>query len=338
VLIALLTFVLITAACFAVLMLFVRGGSNRDSDVPAVGGRRPLVFGGLTHALAGIFPAAPQTRDLYSRVLRQAGHYHSQSVAEYLSIRSALTIGMLLLTVAAVVVLTQPGEPAMWQIGFAGLLLTMLMFTLPRIVLEAMAKARVQRVEESLPDAMDMVTMCVSAGLPLQQAIGRVSEELRSSHPDLAYELRIVGRQTEVGSLRSAVQRFAQRMDVPEIQSVASLVSQAEQQGASVSAAFRTFSDQVRLTRRHRAEEAGNKTAFKMLFPIVFCLAPAVYLILLSPAVIELRDFFRREGVYRTALQNPQQQVDYVGADNATGPSNAVNPATPAPQSSRVTP
>jgi len=334
---ALIAFVLISAVCFGTLMLFVGSGSNRESDVPSPqGGRRPLIFGALTPALAGVLPVRAETRAVYSRFLRQAGHYHSQAVSEYLSLRNALVLGVLLLTVAAIVALTQPGDAAMYQLGAAGLVLIVLMYTLPRLGLEAMAKARMQRIEESLPDAMDMITMCVSAGLPLQKSIGRVSEELRSSHPDLAFELRIVGRQTEVGSMRSAVQQFADRMDVPEIHSIASLVSQAEQQGASVAAAFHGFADQVRLNRRQRAEESGNKTAFKMLFPLVFCLAPAVFLILLTPALIDLRDFFRREGPYGAMLQNPQQQMQVITSDMPA--TSTVVPPLPPPGGGAVVP
>lgn len=330
-LVVLIAFILITAVCFGCMMLFVGAGSNRESDVPSSsGGRRPLIFGALTPALAGVLPVRPETRAIYARFLRQAGHYHSQAVSEYLALRNALVLGVLLVTVAAIVVLTQPGDPAMYQLGIAGLVVMILVYTLPRLGLESMAKARTQRVEESLPDAMDMVTMCVSAGLPLEQAISRVSEELRTSHPDLAFELRIVGRQTEVGSLRSAVQHFADRMDVPEIHSVAALVGQAEQQGASVAAAFHGFADQVRLNRRQRAEEAGNKAAFKMLFPLVFCLAPAVFLILLAPAILDLREFFRREGPYGAMMQNPQQQIQAINANAATSPNPL--PAAPAPR------
>ncbi len=129
----------------------------------------------------------------------------------------------------------------------------------------------------------------------MQHAIGRVSDEMETSHPDLSFEMRLVGRQTEAGSLNTAIQQFARRMDVPEVHSIAAMVWQAEQQGAGVAAAFQAFSDQVRLQRRQRAEEAGNKVAFKMLFPLVFCLAPAVYIMLLGPAVMDLREFFRRE-------------------------------------------
>ena len=193
------------------------------------------------------------------------------------------------------VVVTQPGDPLTIPFVIAAVIVVALLYALPRLILESMAKARTQRIEESLPDAMDMVSMCVSAGLPLPHAISRVSDELQSSHPDLAFELRIVGRQTEAGSLNTAIQQFAKRMDIPEIHSVAAMVYQAERQGASVAGAFQTFSDQVRVQRRQRAEEAGNKQAFKMLFPIVFCLAPAVFVVLLGPAVMEMREFLRRE-------------------------------------------
>ena len=122
-----------------------------------------------------------------------------------------------------------------------------------------------------------------------------MSEELQSSHPDLAFELRIVGRQTEAGSLTSAIRQFAKRLDIPEIHSVAAMVYQAEHQGASVAGAFQAFSDQVRLHGRQRAEEVGNKQAFKCSSPSSSACQPAVYLMLLGPAVMEMREFVRRK-------------------------------------------
>ena len=242
-----------------------------------------------------MLPVGRETRQRYIRFLRQAGHYHSQAVTEFLSLRNALVVGTVLWITATIVVVTEPGDAASIWLAVAGLIAIVIVYSLPRLVLETMAKRRTRRIEESLPDAMDMITMCVSAGLPLQQAILRVSGEMQLSHPDLSFELRIVGRQTQASSLNSAFQQFAKRMDVPEVHSMASMVWQAEQLGAGVAGAFQSFSDQVRLQRGQRALEAGNKTAFKMLFPLVFCLAPAVYIMLLGPAVLDLREFFRRE-------------------------------------------
>lgn len=335
-LLAVIAFLLIFALCFGTLMLFVRGGRNREYDVAGPQGRRGLIFGPLTHALAGVLPIRADTRHTLARFLRQAGHYHAQALAEFLSLRNALVIGSLLLVVVAIVVLTNPGEAGMYQIAVGGAIVVGLLYALPRLGLESMAKNRTRRIEESLPDAMDMITMCTSAGLPLQHAIAKVSTELQSSHPDLSFELRIVGRQTEAGSLTSAIQQFAKRIDVPEIHSVSAMVWQAEQQGSSVAGAFHAFADQVRLKRRQRAEESTNKAAFKLLLPLVFCLAPAVYLLLLSPAVLDLMDFFRREkqpgGALSGSVQNVQTLANNPASVSGLQPGAATGATSAFPQ------
>lgn len=316
-LIALITFVLVFTASFGLMLLFLRSGRNRDEEDGSPSQRRPLLFGGLTAALAGMWPVRQPIRERYVTWLRQAGHYQSSAVMEFLALRNTLVVGSLLVLVAAIVVLTQPGDAAMYGIGLGGLILLVILFAVPPLILESMAARRKQRIEESLPDALDMISMCTSAGLPLQQSIVRVANELGPTHPDLSYELRIVGRHTEAGSLSAAMQQFAKRMDAPEVTGVAAMVWQAEHQGVSVASAFHSFSDQVRLNRRQRAEELGNKAAFKMLFPLVFCLAPAVYLMLLGPAVMDLREFFRREKAPGGALSASAAGVQ--AAINETG-------------------
>lgn len=133
-------------------------------------------------------------------------------------------------------------------------------------------------------------------------------------------------RHAETIALSSAVQRFAKRLDVPDVHSVASMVWQAEQQGASVAGAFQAFSDQVRLTRRQRAEEAANKTAFKMLFPLVLCLMPAVNLVLLGPAVLDLRNFFR-------TAKEPGGPLAMPDISTMAAPPSVPGPTAPAPPS-----
>ena len=109
-LLVLLAFVLISSACFGILMLFIRGGRNRSDDVPTPGGRRALAFGALTPALAGMLPAGTQFREQCTRFLRQAGHYHPQTLSEFLSLRNALVVGAVLLIATTIVVVTQPGD------------------------------------------------------------------------------------------------------------------------------------------------------------------------------------------------------------------------------------
>lgn len=331
----LLIFVATSAVCFGTLRLFMRSGTNEESEAPSRG-RRALLFGAMTHALAGVLPVRAETRRQYARLLRQAGHYHSEAATEFLALRNALLLGAALLTVATIVAATEPGTPEMYQVAGGGLLAMMLAYAVPRLALESMAKRRSGLIGTSLPDAMDMITMCTSAGLPLHHAIARVADEMRSSHPDLSYELRLVGRHADTGSLTTAMQHFAERLDIPEVHSVNAMIWQAENQGASVAAAFHAFADQVRLERRQRAEESGNKASFKMLFPLVFCLVPAVYLVLLGPAALDIRDFFRRERQPGGALSREGMasvtgpQVDEA-MTGRTGVPGGASPSTPRP-------
>lgn len=326
----LIGFAVTTSISFGVLWLFMRIGRNRDGEVLAGGKRRPLLFGALTEALAGVLPCAAPTRERLSRFLRQAGHYHRKALAEFLALRNAMVVGWVLLTAAAIVALTDPGDTRMFEFLVGGLIVVALLYSMPRLVLESMAKGRVQRIEEGLPDALDMVTMCMSGGLPLPGSLTRVSEEMKGTHPDLAFELRIVARQTEAGSLDSAIHQFAKRMDVPEIHSLAAMVAQTERQGAGVASALEGYADNVRLNRRQRAEEMGNKTAIKLLFPLVFCLAPPVYLMLISPAVIEIADFIKRENAPGGALSASPDNMRPILADNPAAENRTAPDVSPA--------
>jgi tight adherence protein C len=293
--IALISFSLVPLACSAMMIRLIRDGRNRDDDAGAAGRRRVLLFGSLTSALAGILPCSASTRAKLTRFLHHAGHYHPQALAEFLALRNTLVAGWVLLAATALVVIPDPGDELALPIVLGGLIVAFLLYALPRLFLEVIGRNRVQRIEESLPDALDMATMCMAGGVPLQSALVRVSDEMQSIHPDLAFELRVVGRQMEAASLDTAVKQFAARIEAPEVQSLAAILGQTERQGSGVAAAFELFADNVRLNRRQRSEEAGNKTAIKLLFPLVFCLAPPVYLMLLAPAGMEISDFVRRE-------------------------------------------
>ena len=240
-------------------------------------------------------PSNPKTQEKLVTFLRHAGHYHRAALQEFTALRNALILGWMFVTLTLIVVATQPGDQRMVVLLLIGGIGALLLYSLPRLILETMAKHRLQRIEESLPDALDMITMCMSGGLPLQMSMQRVSGEIEPIHRDLAFELKVIGRQMEAGSLEGALKQFAGRIDTPEVQSLAAIIGQTEQQGASVALAFQDFADNVRLTRRQNADEQGNKTALKLLFPLVFCLAPPVYMMLLMPAAIEMSQFVKRE-------------------------------------------
>jgi tight adherence protein C len=335
--ILLVSLCLVPLVCCAVMIRLIRAGRNRDDDGGTRGMRRPLLFGSLTAALAGILPCSAPTRAKLTRFLHHAGHYHRHALAEFLALRNTLVVGWVLLAATALVVITDPGDGQALPIGLGGLIVAILLYTLPRLFLEVIGNNRVRRIEESLPDALDMATMCMSGGVPLQSALVRVSDEMQSIHPDLAFELRVVGRQMEAGSLDMAVRQFAARIDAPEVQSLAAILGQTERQGSGVASAFELFADNVRQNRRQRSEEAGNKTAVKLLFPLVFCLAPPVFLMLLAPAAVELTDFVRRERQPGGALSASAESVRPLLPDSsARQPREA--PATPGPTHGRRVP
>ena len=233
-----------------------------------------------------------------------------------MALRNALVVGCVLLTATLLAAIPTPAFGPTVTILGVGLGVTVLLFSLPTLILRNMAESRVQRIRYSLPDAVDMITMCMSGGLPLHHSLARVSQELDSIHPDLACELKIIGRHLEVGSLDGALTKFAGRLDVAEVRSLTVLVGQTEKQGGSVAGAFEEFSDNVRRTQRQRAEEHGSKVVVKMLFPLVFCLAPPVYLLLLAPAVMELRSFMIQEnrpgGILTPDTTSPDQALNPV--------------------------
>ncbi len=288
-------FVAVAVPCFIVALLVVRAGARRENQVLAGGKLRAMIFGPLTPGLAGILPFGAHARTALTRELRQAGYYHRLAADEYLALRNVLVVGWAVLIGVVLVIAVRPGELPPMSLLLAGPIGVILLYAVPRLILRSQARARVQRIQYALPDALDMITMCMSGGLPMQQALTHVSTELNRTHPDLACELRILGRQTHSGSLSGALAQFADRMNTPDVQSLATMIEQTERLGSNVGGALQDFADGVRLERRQRAEEHGNKTAVKMLFPLVFCLAPPVYLMLLTPAVIELRNFVVRE-------------------------------------------
>ena len=288
---AISVFLMVAALFYGVGLLFIRGKKNREPEVLVGGRTRTLVFGPSTAALASIIPCTSSAREVLNKLLRQAGHYHRFALDEFSSLRNVLTVGWTVFIGTLIVVFTQPGDPGAWKLVVVGVVGAALFYAVPRLVLASNAKGRLQKIQYALPDALDMITMCVAGGVPLEKAFSRVGEEIADGHPDLACELKILARQAEAGSLNQAITQFAGRIDTPDVHSLAAIVSQTDRQGSGVAYAFQEFADEVRCQRRQRAEEHGNKTTIKMLFPLVFCLAPPVYIMLLAPAVIELRSF-----------------------------------------------
>ena len=176
------------------------------------------------------------------------------------------------------------------------MILPILGWSLPTMWIRTRAKARLEEMGRGMPDMLDLLNMCVSQGMTVPTALARVSKELDPVYPALAKELKIVTDQARVGTLDQALRGFSNRVDIPEVHSFTSLLIQTERMGTSMSEALTEHSDNMRESFRQRADEKANAATFKLLFPTVLCLMPAVFMFLLGPAMIELNDFFTGSG------------------------------------------
>jgi tight adherence protein C len=161
-------------------------------------------------------------------------------------------------------------------------------YVLPGMVLARMAKRRQHRIRLGLPDALDLLVVSVEAGLGLDQAIQRVSAELAFAHPDLCDELRLINLELRAGKARPDVlHNLAARTGLDDIRELVTMLVQTDKFGTSVAQSLRVHSDTVRTKRRQRAEEAAAKIGVKMVFPLVLCIFPAIYVVTLGPAAIK---------------------------------------------------
>jgi tight adherence protein C len=161
-------------------------------------------------------------------------------------------------------------------------------YLLPGMQLGRMAKKRQHKIRLSLADALDLLVVSVEAGLGLDQALQRVGDELAFAHKDLSDELRLVNLELRAGKARSeALRNLADRTGVDDLSSLAAMLIQTDKFGTSVAQSLRVHSDTLRTKRRQRAEEAAAKTGVKMVFPLVFCIFPAIWVVTIGPAAIK---------------------------------------------------
>ncbi|HEX9002194.1 MAG TPA: type II secretion system F family protein [Blastocatellia bacterium] len=162
-------------------------------------------------------------------------------------------------------------------------------YYLPNVVLARMIALRQRELFESFPDAIDLMTVCIEAGLGLDAAMVRVGEEMQLRSKSLADELRLVSLELRAGRTREhALRNLALRTGVEEIEALVSMLVQADRFGTSVAASLRVHSDTLRTARRLKAEEAAAKIALKLLFPLIFFIFPSLLLVLMGPAFINI--------------------------------------------------
>jgi tight adherence protein C len=223
--------------------------------------------------------------DSVRAVLAQSGFLHPDAVMIYWGCRFGLAIALAVL--ASMIMPLFGGAAA--SVFLASVWAGALGWIAPAFYVGRRVRARQNEIQRTLPDALDMLVVCVEAGLGLNQALVRVAEELDRVSPVLSEQLIMVNLEMRAGTAREeALRRLAERTGVTEVSSLVSMLIQTDRFGTSVAHALRVQAGSLRTKRRQRAEEAAAKTAVKLVFPLVIFIFPALFVIILAPAMIQI--------------------------------------------------
>ncbi|MGY8768695.1 MAG: type II secretion system F family protein [Pirellulales bacterium] len=215
--------------------------------------------------------------------MSHAGFRNDSAPTVFLGIQFVCLILGLLLGGGTVVLLGQFNQSGLFKaVAIAGIF-----FYIPGLGLWFLGKKRKEKIFLALPDALDLMVVCVEAGLGLDQAMRRFSEEMKKTCRVIAEEFGLCNFQLQVGRTRSEVlHELGERTGVDDLHSLASILIQADKFGSSIAQALRVQSDAMRTRRRQIAEEKAAKTAVKMIFPLVFFIFPGIFVVIVGPAAI----------------------------------------------------
>jgi tight adherence protein C len=238
------------------------------------------VVRGLANLVVRFTPQ--QTLESTAHKLEVAGLSRRMSASEFWSIRLVATIGLSALIYFLMVRFNvQPSKRLMYAGGMA-----LLGYILPGMWLQSTIDRRKQGIVKALPDALDLLTICVEAGLGFDSAMRRVAEKWES---DLSMEFGRVLQEIQLGKMRrDALRAMSERLDVADVTTFIAAVIQAEQLGVSLAKVLRIQSDQMRIKRRQRAEKKAQEAPVKMVIPMVFLIFPSLLVVLLGPAAFQV--------------------------------------------------
>jgi tight adherence protein C len=236
----------------------------------------------LLAKIGALLPVSPGARATRAQIMMMRAGYRSPEAT--LAIQ-----GMRILTPIALVVIVLIFGVYHSNPFFVFLFVIVLGYMLPEMWLLWKIKKRQRKLRLALPDALDLMVICVEVGLGLDQSLLRVAQELRIVHPELSEELQMVNLEMRVGKTRlDALRELARRTGIDELKSLVAMLIQTERFGTSIAQSLRVFSDDMRTRRRQQAEEMSAKTTVKMVPPLVFFIFPALLVVILGPAIIAL--------------------------------------------------
>jgi tight adherence protein C len=257
--------------------------SGHDSrEVAPVRGASP---GALPKAVEVLNPVAGAARHRLQTKLIQAGLYGPRAITFYLGVKLMLMFGPVAVGLAIGLIRIVPlGRGILYGILASGLGLV-----LPSLWLRRRKSARQLMIRRAIPEFLDVIVICLDAGLSFQAALQRVQGELAGAFPLFTFELGIVLQEVQLGmSTGEALRRFAERSDMEEVRSLAGVVVQSELYGASLTKALHTHAKALRVKRTQAAEENGQRASVKILFPTILFIFPAIFIVILGPAMIQI--------------------------------------------------
>jgi tight adherence protein C len=291
-----LVFVVVTASVLGAVALLRRSPERQrlqtlvgDADSKSKTGERWMQWvASATRPVSKL--AAPEEGFEKSPIRMRFMHAGIRSAAAapaFFGIKTVLTLGLPIVGFAlfAMTGSTPKGNNLMLVM----LLLAAAGYYGPNLVLSRMVFYRQREIFEAFPDALDLMTVCVEAGLGTEAAMMRVAEDMQLKSPALAEEMRLVNLELRAGADRErALRNLAFRTGVEEVDGFVTMINQAERFGTSIAASLRIHSEMLRTRRRQRAEEAAAKIALKLLFPLIFCIFPSLMVVLMGPAMIQI--------------------------------------------------
>jgi len=273
---------LVAAAAYALTPSRAAAIDRRLEELTVTQEERKPRFQSLVGMLKRLGEKAPRSpKELGNLRLRlvQAGFRRDEALTIFFGIRVAFALGLFSLFATGIL-----GRPNIaMALGALGL-----GYILPGMGLARMAKRRAHRIRLSLADMLDLLVVSVEAGLGLDAALQRVGQELAFAYPELSDELRLINLELRAGKPRpEALRNLADRTGVDDLSSLVTMLIQTDKFGTSVAQSLRVYSETLRTKRRQRAEEAAAKTGVKMVFPLVVCIFPAIWVITIGPAAIK---------------------------------------------------
>jgi tight adherence protein C len=238
-----------------------------------------------------LLPTKGSERGKMEQRLVYAGLRSANALPLFYAIKTGLALVFLLAVVTMSAWLPQWSAS---RLIFLAMFAAFIGLMLPNYVLEHLVERRQKRLRDGFPDALDLLVVCVEAGLGLTAAIQRVAEELKFSHPELGAEFSQVTAEMRAGVEReTALKALSSRTGLEDIRGLVSLLIQTLKFGTSIGETLRVYAEEFRDKRMQRAEELAAKIGTKLIFPLVFCLFPSFFVVAIGPAVIRIMDVFR---------------------------------------------